>query len=160
MNDVSVWGIYHSPFTILEFGHLKFSSMDFMVNIDIKRLPRQINYQNKIMLVGSCFTEHIGNSLEELKFRILQNPNGILFDPLSVSYSLLSYIEARQYATKDFFQLNEIWHSWKHHSRFSNTNGPSGMPANVPTTGSVLSFSKSVMPVPRGGTACMSTMLS
>jgi len=96
--------------------------MDFMVNIDIKRLPRQINYQDKIMLVGSCFTEHIGNSLEELKFRVLQNPNGILFDPYSVSYSLLSYIEGRQYATKDFFQLNEIWHSWKHHSRFSNTN--------------------------------------
>jgi hypothetical protein len=57
-----------------------------------------------------------------LKFPILQNPNGILFDPLSVSQSLVFYIQNKQYDEKDFFQLNEVWHSWKHHSRFSNTN--------------------------------------
>jgi len=96
--------------------------MNFMVNIDLRKPPRQINYEDKILLIGSCFTEHIGNSLEELKFSVLQNPNGILFDPRSVSQSLVSYIENRQYNEKDFFQLNEIWHSWRHHSRFSNTN--------------------------------------
>jgi len=96
--------------------------MDFMVNIDFKKPPHQINYENKILLVGSCFTEHIGNSLGELKFSVLQNPNGILFDPFSVSQSLLSYIQNKQYTEKDFFQLNEVWHSWKHHSRFSNIN--------------------------------------
>ena len=96
--------------------------MNFMVNIDLRKPPRQINYEDKILLIGSCFTEHIGNSLEELKFSVLQNPNGILFDPRSVSKSLVSYIENRQYNEKDFFQLNEIWHSWRHHSRFSNTN--------------------------------------
>jgi len=52
----------------------------------------------------------------------LQNPNGILFDPFSVGQSLVSYIQNKQYNEKDFFQLNEVWHSWKHHSRFSNTN--------------------------------------
>jgi len=96
--------------------------MDFMVNIDLRKPPRQINYEDKILLIGSCFTEHIGNSLEELKFSVLQNPNGILFDPRSVSQSLVSYIENKQYNENDFFQLNEIWHSWRHHSRFSNTN--------------------------------------
>src|SRR6185295_629802 len=96
--------------------------MDFMVNIDLKKPPQQINYKDKILLVGSCFTEHIGNSLEELKFSVLQNPNGILFDPFSVGQSLVSYIQNKQYNEKDFFQLNEVWHSWKHHSRFSNTN--------------------------------------
>ena len=96
--------------------------MDFMINIDLKKPSKQINYKDKILLIGSCFTEHIGNSLEELKFSVLQNPNGILFDPLSVSQSLVSYIQNKQYNEKDFFQLNEVWHSWKHHSRFSNTN--------------------------------------
>ena len=47
----------------------------------------------KILLTGSCFTEHIGNHLQEVKFDVLQNPNGILFDPLSVADSLISYIE-------------------------------------------------------------------
>lgn len=96
--------------------------MDFMVDIDVRKLARQINYQDKILLIGSCFTEHIGNSLEELKFSVLQNPNGILFDPHSVARSLESYVHNKRYTEDDFFQLNEIWHSWEHHSRYSDVN--------------------------------------
>ena len=93
-----------------------------MVNIDLKKLEKPINYKDKILLIGSCFTEHIGNSLEELKFSVLQNPNGILFDTISVCKSLLSYISNKQYTESDLFQLNEVWHSWQHHSRFSNVD--------------------------------------
>jgi hypothetical protein len=94
--------------------------MDFMVNIDLKKLPVPINYKHKILLVGSCFTEHIGNTLGALKFSILQNPNGILFDPASVCKSLISYAENKKYSEEDLFQLNEVWNSWEYHSRFSN----------------------------------------
>ena len=71
-------------------------------------------------MIGSCFTEHIGNSLSELKFSTLQNPNGILFDPRSVCNSLISYVENKQYKKEELFLLNEVWNSWEHHSRFSN----------------------------------------
>lgn len=94
--------------------------MDFMINIDVKKLPRPITYRDKILLIGSCFTEHIGNTLGELKFSVLQTPHGILFDPVSVCKSLVSYIHNKKYEEKDLFHLNEIWNSWEHHSRFSN----------------------------------------
>ena len=94
--------------------------MQFMVNIDLPKLPEAIRYGQGILLTGSCFTEHIGDSLHDLKFPVLQNPHGILFDPLSVSKSLISYVENKQYQESDLFQLNEVWHSWQHHSRFSN----------------------------------------
>jgi GSCFA family len=96
--------------------------MDLLVNIDLKKLPKPITYQDEILLTGSCFTEHIGNTLEELKFSVLQNPNGILFDPVSVCQSLVSYIQNKQYTETDLFELNEVWNSWQHHSRFSNIN--------------------------------------
>jgi hypothetical protein len=96
--------------------------MDFMVNIELKKLPLLINYQDKILLTGSCFTEHIGNALADAKFSVLQNPNGILFDPSSVCKSLLSYVENKQYSESDLFYLNDVWNSWQHHSRFSNIN--------------------------------------
>jgi hypothetical protein len=73
-------------------------------------------------LIGSCFTEHIGNKLQELKFNVLQNPNGILFDPQSVAASLVSYIDNRQYGADDLFYLNELWQSWQHHSIFSHVD--------------------------------------
>jgi len=96
--------------------------MQFQLPIQINSPEVRITYRDKIMLAGSCFTEHIGNSLEELKFSILQNPNGILFDPRSVCSSLLSYIEKKKYGKEDLFYLNEVWSSWEHHSRFSNIN--------------------------------------
>jgi hypothetical protein len=103
--------------------------MEFMIGIDIKKPERQIAYGDKLLLIGSCFTEHIGNSLNELKFTVLQNPNGILFDPASVCRSIISYIQDRQYDESELFQLNEIWHSWQHHSRFSNVDKTEGLQA-------------------------------
>lgn len=94
-------------------------SMNFMADITIKSPDQRIAYPEKIFLSGSCFTEHIGNRLAELKFPVLQNPNGILFEPLSVCNSIVSYIQNKQYAENDLFYLNELWQSWKHHSQFS-----------------------------------------
>jgi len=96
--------------------------MDFMLNIELRKAEKLIDHQQRILSVGSCFTEHIGNALTSLKFNLLQNPNGILFDPASVAASLTSYIRHDQYTGNDLFQLGEVWNSWHHHSRFSGTD--------------------------------------
>lgn len=96
--------------------------MNFMVDINIPAPAQTVAYQQPLLLVGSCFTEHIGNSLQEMKFEVLQNPNGILFDPQSVATSLVSYVQNKQYNEEDLFLLNEVWQSWQHHSRFSGMN--------------------------------------
>lgn len=94
--------------------------MQFFAPINIKPVQPSITYNDRILLTGSCFTEHIGNHLMDAKFNVLQNPNGILFDTLSVCRSLVSYIENKQYTADDLFYLNECWHNWQYHSRFSN----------------------------------------
>ncbi len=96
--------------------------MEFQLPINIRPLPRPIYYKDHILLMGSCFTEHIGDALSEVKFSTFQNPNGILFDPLSGCKSLISYTQNRHYKESDLFQLNEVWHSWQHHSKFSGMN--------------------------------------
>ena len=96
--------------------------MNFMLDFPVISPEPRIKYSDKLLLTGSCFTEHIGNSLGNLKFDVLQNPNGILFDPRSVAYSLVSYIQNKRYIEDDLFQLNELWHSWQHHSLFSHVN--------------------------------------
>lgn len=93
--------------------------MDFFAPIRIDNLESPIKYGDKILLMGSCFTEHIGNALRDHKFNVLQNPNGILFDPASVCSAILSYIENKAYPGDDLIYLNELWQSWQYHSRFS-----------------------------------------
>jgi hypothetical protein len=93
--------------------------MKFRYEFAIKKLPQPITHQQKLLLIGSCFTENIGEKLDKYKFTTLQNPHGILFNPVSVAEALTDYIEETVYTEKDLFFLNEAWHSWKHHSRFS-----------------------------------------
>jgi hypothetical protein len=93
----------------------------FFLPIQISAPAERIRYPQKILLTGSCFTEHIGQQMMDMKFDVLQNPNGILFDPLSVANSLISYLEPVLYKPEDLFFLNELWQSWKHHGVFSGT---------------------------------------
>jgi hypothetical protein len=94
--------------------------MNFIAPIQIKPLPTPITHGQKIMMIGSCFTEHIGQELSDLKFQILQNPNGILFEPASICRSITGYLEHKQFAAEDLFYHNELWQSWDHHGRFSD----------------------------------------
>jgi hypothetical protein len=96
--------------------------MKLMLDINIPKPGKTISHKNKILSIGSCFTEHIGAALKDLKFNVLQNPNGILFDPASACASLVSYMQNKKYSEEDLFLLNEVWQSWHHHSRFSGVN--------------------------------------
>lgn len=93
--------------------------MEFFLPFHIKPFPFKISYSDKILFIGSCFSEEIGNKMHELKFDVLQNPNGILYDPVSITDALFSYIEKETFREEDLFELNGLWHSWKHHSAFS-----------------------------------------
>jgi hypothetical protein len=94
--------------------------MQLTLSLDIPQLPRPFTYTDNILLIGSCFTEHIYDRLAQHKFRVLGNPHGILFNPLSVASSLDSYIDDKVYGQDELFQLNELWNSWDHHTRFSH----------------------------------------
>lgn len=95
---------------------------DFRLKLDVPVQSKKINIQDTILLSGSCFSEHMAHYLSSSKFPVLDNPNGILFNPVSVCTAIESYIENRQYKAEDLFEYNGIWHSWDHHSRFSHTN--------------------------------------
>jgi hypothetical protein len=95
--------------------------MDFHIEFSPKHLSQKINHRHKLLLLGSCFTENIGDKLLAHKFSVLQNPNGILFNPVSVKEAVENYIGNKVITEDDLFYLNEGYHSWQHHSRFSDT---------------------------------------
>ncbi len=92
----------------------------FFTEVDLSDFGWRIDYQHKIAMLGSCFTENIGNKLENLKFQVDQNPFGILYNPESIAKSLTRLINAKPYAEDDLFVQNGIWGSFDHHSRFSS----------------------------------------
>ncbi len=93
--------------------------MKFKLTLEAKPSKYPIEYGDKLMLIGSCFTENIGAKFKSHLFEISENPYGILFNPVSVTNTLTEIMELRKYKSDDLFQHNELWHSWSHHSRFS-----------------------------------------
>ncbi|MBL0146306.1 MAG: GSCFA domain-containing protein [Chitinophagaceae bacterium] len=96
--------------------------MNFHLEFFPKPFDTKIVHQDKLFLIGSCFTENIGSKFKQHKFSVLENPNGILFNPVSIAKSITSYIENKQYNKNDLFYQNEIWNSWEHHTRFSDVD--------------------------------------
>jgi hypothetical protein len=96
--------------------------MDFHAEFIPKPFDTTIRYTDKLLLAGSCFTENIGDKLRNHKFSVLDNPNGILFNPVSIAKSVTSYIENKRYTEDDLFFHNDIWGSWQHHTRFSDVD--------------------------------------
>jgi hypothetical protein len=94
--------------------------MQFMLQPDIPALSKPLTYADRVLMIGSCFTEHIYDRMRHHKFRVLSNPHGILFNPLSVASSLNGYLDGRVYTGDELFYLNELWNSWDHHTRFSH----------------------------------------
>lgn len=96
--------------------------MNFRLTFPVAPLEPSIQYSDKLLLSGSCFAEEIGTLLQQHKFNALMNPNGILFNPLSIAQSMQSYLDGKLYTQKDLFLHEDLWHSWDHHSRFSATS--------------------------------------
>jgi len=83
-------------------------------------IQKQIDYQSKIGLIGSCFVEHIGEKLSYFKFDNFINPYGILFHPKAIEKALFDIVNQKIYTKNDLEFEDELWHSLHHHSSFSN----------------------------------------
>ncbi len=96
--------------------------MQFHLPFSIPAFSEKINYSDKMLLMGSCFAENIGDTLNRYKFDVTINPHGVLYNPSSIAVALRSYVENKKLQEADLFYANETWNSKDHHSRFSNTN--------------------------------------
>lgn len=94
----------------------------FRTIIDIEPQPQKITYANKVLFLGSCFTENIGNQFTALKMPADVNPFGILYNPASIKNSIEILLQNKKLIKDDLLFFNEHWFSFYHHSRFSNTD--------------------------------------
>jgi hypothetical protein len=98
--------------------------MELMTRIDIPASEWKIAAGEKVLLVGSCFADEIGEKMVRGGFEAMVNPFGTLYNPASIAASLLRSISEKEY-TADSVELIQsesdgMWHSWMHHSSFSS----------------------------------------
>ena len=95
--------------------------MRFSTYVEVPKTTLDISHETRVMMLGSCFVQNIGQKLEECKFSVDINPFGILYNPFSICEALDYICTDRLFdeACEELFFHNEMWHSWLHHSDFS-----------------------------------------
>ena len=94
--------------------------MNFTTKIPIQKSNVPIDYSSKIVLLGSCFAENMGEKFDYFKFQTARNPFGIIFNPVSLEKLIRRCVENRQFTENDIFFHNELWHCFEVHSELSN----------------------------------------
>lgn len=96
--------------------------MLFRTEIPITKSDFPIDYHSKVLLLGSCFAENIGDKFNYYKFQTTVNPFGIIFNPVSLEKLIKRAVEKNYFNESDIFYHNDLWHCYQVHSELSNTN--------------------------------------
>jgi hypothetical protein len=92
--------------------------MELLTKVNIQSSRKKIGYQDKILLLGSCFADNVGEKFGEHYFQTTVNPYGTLYNPASIANSLLSISSERL----PIRYHNGLWHSMMHHGTFSHSD--------------------------------------
>lgn len=81
---------------------------------------QRLHYGERILSLGSCFSERIGSWLFRRGFDAVVNPFGTLYNPVSIAQALECLMQEDYFFTEaDLFEYQGKYHSFMHHSRYS-----------------------------------------
>ncbi|MBQ5352978.1 MAG: GSCFA domain-containing protein [Alistipes sp.] len=93
--------------------------MKFRTEIDKPQLKGRIDYNSKIVTLGSCFAENITKRLAAAKFCVKHSPVGILFNPASIASTLTAFAERSAVDCGRIVRRSEGWVSLDCHSELT-----------------------------------------
>ncbi len=97
------------------------TDMYFRTTVQPLRHAGMINHSDRVMMLGSCFSDNVGERLRHELFNVTVNPFGTLYNPASIAASLHRLIDARPFGESDLLHHDGRYHSFMHHSSFSST---------------------------------------
>lgn len=77
---------------------------------------------SRLLFIGSCFTQNIGNKFAEMGLNVCLNPFGIVYNPLSIFQQLSHLVNGKVYQIDELKSHNGLYHTFDHHSAFSDVN--------------------------------------
>ena len=84
--------------------------------VDIKPSEWKIGYEDKVLMLGSCFSDEIGAQMQQRYLQVTCNPFGTLYNPLSIAQALTMT------EVPELVEHEGLWHSMAHHGSFSRAS--------------------------------------
>ena len=99
---------------------INYKHMKLVTKVSLPEYPFRLDHHSNILMMGSCFTDHIGQQLKKYLFPVCINPFGVIYNPLSVKKGLLSLLNREAYTADDLQKHHELWFSFDHYTGFSS----------------------------------------
>ena len=96
--------------------------MNLQTKITVAAPDFSIDYNSRLMMLGSCFAENMGSKFSYYKFDVDVNPCGIIYNPLSVANVLRLLVEGKRFEKNDLREVGGKWVSLFHHGAFSSAD--------------------------------------
>jgi hypothetical protein len=96
--------------------------MNLRTTFSIEPSTGKIDYSTPVMLAGSCFASEIGDKMTEGKMKVLVNPTGTLYNPVSICNTIRLVAENRMLRAEDLFSYNDRYMSFLHYTDFTSDN--------------------------------------
>lgn len=90
--------------------------------VEIGRSKVSISLSDKIVSLGSCFSDNIGAKMKELGFEITANPFGTIYNPVSICNSAARLCSGHPFSPKDCVGMgagSNLVCSFSHHTSFA-----------------------------------------
>lgn len=81
-----------------------------------------IAYTDKLLFIGSCFSDEIGGRVAQRGFDTVVNPFGPLYNPVSIAKCLLRMLEGPCYSSDDLVEGPRGYHCLDYATRFSGSD--------------------------------------
>ncbi len=94
----------------------------FRTIVTVSKPPFTISHADRIVSIGSCFSENVGKKFSDYKFQININPFGQQYNPHSIAVAIERLLTAIPYTENDLVFHDELYHSFQHHGSFSRSS--------------------------------------
>ena len=81
-----------------------------------------ISFNDRIMMLGSCFSDSIGRQLSDYGFNVCVNPFGTLYNPVSILNSMERLATGKEFTPEECIMIgagDERFCSFSHHTSFA-----------------------------------------
>ena len=96
--------------------------MEFRTSIEPNLKNIKFGLHTKFLTIGSCFSEVLGNYLNNIKIECLNNPFGVIYNLKSISNLILDSISDSDLDRKKIIKKEELYVHLDYHSNFRNEN--------------------------------------
>ena len=103
--------------------------MKFRTELTCSQSAWQISHSDRLLFIGSCFSDEMGRRLAERGFDISVNPFGPLYNPLSIANCIHRSLSRQYYTLSDLTPGPRGYHCLDYAMRFSGEDADSVLDA-------------------------------